>query len=90
MDVFSSARKCNGILGVSITFFDKYDPNQFEIVGRDGDLDLSVTYDFFTPPATEFHEKYRRANNTWRVQNAYFVVGGKAMTSYKRIFVRRK
>ena len=79
-----------GIIGVPITFLDKYNPDQFEVVGRDGDLDLSVTYDFFTPPDEEDREKYRRANITWRVQNAYFVVDGAAKTSYKRLFIRHK
>lgn len=80
----------DGIIGAPITFLDKYNPDQFEVVGRDGDLDLSVTYDFFTPPAEELREKYRRANITWRVQNAYFVVDGVAKTSYKRLFIRHK
>lgn len=79
-----------GILGVPITFLDKYNPNQFEIVGRDGDLDLSVTYYFFTPPNEEVAKKYKKANITWRVQNAYFVIDGKAKTSYKRLFIRLK
>lgn len=79
-----------GVMGVPITFLDKYNPDQFEIVGRDGDLDLSVTYDFFTPPPQELYKKYRKANVTWRVQNAYFVINGEAKTSYKRIFIRRK
>ncbi len=80
----------DGIMGVPITFLDKYNPDQFEIVGRDGDLDLSVTYDFYTPPSKELYDKYRKANNTWRVQNAYLVENGEAKTSYKRLFIRRK
>ena len=80
----------DGVIGVPITFLDKYDPDQFEIVGRDGDLDLSVTYDFFTPPPEEQCKKYRLANKTWRVQNAYFVINGKAVGSYKRLFIRHK
>ena len=79
-----------GVMGVPVTFLDKYNPEQFEIVGRDGDLDSSVTYDFFTPPSDELCKKYKKANITWRVQNAYFVVNGTAKTSYKRIFIRRK
>ena len=80
----------DGIIGVPITFLDKYNPNQFEIVGRDGDLDLSVTYDFFTPPDKEVAKKYKKANKTWRVQNAYFIIDGMAKTSYKRLFIRLK
>ena len=80
----------SGVMGVPITFLDKYNPDEFEIVGRDGDLDLSVTYDFFTPPPEELREKYKYANRTWRVQNAYFVIDGVAQTSYKRLFIRNK
>ena len=29
----SSSAGCNGIMGVPITFLDKYNPEQFEIVG---------------------------------------------------------
>jgi hypothetical protein len=79
-----------GIIGVPITFLDKYNPDQFDVVGRDGDLDLSVTYDFFTPPKDDLRTKYKRANRTWRVQNAYFVINGEAKTSYKRLFIRLK
>lgn len=80
----------DGIMGVPVTFLDKYNPEQFEIVGRDGDLDLAVTYSFFTPPDEVYRKKYREANVTWRVQNAYFVVDGNAKTSYKRLFIRLK
>ena len=80
----------DGVMWVPITFLDKYNPEQFELLWRDGDLDLSVTYDFFTPPSEDLCNKYRRANNTWRVQNAYIVNNGVAKTSYKRLFIRRK
>ena len=29
----SSGAKCNGVMGVPITFLDKYNPDQFEILG---------------------------------------------------------
>ncbi len=79
-----------GVMGVPITFLDRYNPEQFELVGRDGDLDLSVTYDFFTPPDEETGRRYKKANKTWRVQNAYIVIDGVANTVYKRLFIRRK
>ena len=80
----------DGVMGVPITFLDRYNPEQFEVVGRDGDLDLSITYAFFTPPEQGLRDVYKRANRTWRVQNAYFVVNGAAKTSYKRLFIRPK
>lgn len=30
---FLSKRRCSGIMGVPITFLDKYNPEQFEIIG---------------------------------------------------------
>jgi len=79
-----------GVMGVPITFLSKYNPDQFDIVGRDGDLDLAITYDFFTPPSDEDYKKYRQANNTWRVQNVYIVRDGKASTIYKRLFIKNR
>lgn len=79
-----------GVMGVPVTFLDKFNPDQFEIVGRDGDLDLSITYPFFTPPKDSATlQKYKSHNRTWRVQNAY-VIGddGYPRTIYKRLFIR--
>ncbi len=36
----SEGRRCNGIMGVPISFLDKYNPNQFEIVGNEYDLNI--------------------------------------------------
>ena len=79
-----------GIMGVPISFLEKYCPDQFEIVGRDGDLDLAKEYDFFTPPSEELKKKYKSANKTWRVQNVYMVIDGVAYTIYKRLFIKFK
>ena len=35
MHELSSDESCNGVMGVPITFLDKYNPEQFEIVGLD-------------------------------------------------------
>ena len=78
----------DGIMGVPISFLDKYNPDQFKIVGRDGDLDLAKTYTFFTPPSEELANKYKKMNHTWRQQNVYFVINGKLKINYKRIFIK--
>jgi hypothetical protein len=36
----SSRGRCNGIMGVPITFLDKFDPDQFEIVGNEYTLGI--------------------------------------------------
>ena len=33
-----SVHKCNGIMGVPITFLDKYNPDEFEIIGHEHDV----------------------------------------------------
>ena len=40
MQESSSRERCNGIMGVPITFLDKYNPEQFEIVGNEYDLNI--------------------------------------------------
>ncbi|HHT14690.1 MAG TPA: hypothetical protein GXZ86_02315 [Clostridiales bacterium] len=35
MSELSSSGRCNGIMGVPITFLDKYNPDQFVIIGLD-------------------------------------------------------
>ncbi|MDD7593158.1 MAG: adenine-specific methyltransferase EcoRI family protein [Peptoniphilaceae bacterium] len=81
----------DGIMGVPRTFLSRYNPEQFEIVGRDGDLDWAVTTgDFFTPPSLEKQQEYKRGNRTWRVQNSYVLKDGVPKTIFARIFIRPK
>ena len=80
-----------GIMAVPISFLDKHCPEQFEIIGRTGDIDWAKTEcEFFTPPSQEQQKVYKKMNNTWRVQNAYIVVEGKPKTFYDRIFIKYK
>lgn len=81
----------DGIMGVPITFLDKYNPEQFELLGRTGDLEWAENVcDFFNPPAEYLQKIYKKQNKTWRVQNAYYVLDGKAYNVYSRIFIRKK
>lgn len=79
----------DGILAVPISFLDKHCPDQFEIIGRTGDIEwANNSCDFFTPPQQDKQTEYKRINRTWRVQNAYMIVDGKPKTFYDRIFIR--
>ena len=82
----------DGVMGVPDTFLDKYNPNQFEILGRSGDTDWVLNEcGFFTPPTDEKRDLFKRYNKTWRVQNAYLLDGkGLPVIVYSRIFIRRK
>ena len=79
-----------GIMGVPITFMDKYSPDQFVILGRRGDLEWAENEcDFYTPPSPELQAKYKAMNRTWRVQNTYYLdESGVPKVTYGRIFIR--
>ena len=79
----------DGVMGVPRTFLGSYNPEQFEIVGRDGDIEWAEQAgDFFTPPPYEVRQKYRKINQTWRVQNSYVLKYGLPKTIFARIFIR--
>ena len=81
----------DGIMGVPRTFLCRYNPDQFEIIGRDGDIEWAESMgNFFTPPPTDVRAKYKKMNQTWRVQNSYVVQDGEPKTIYARIFIRAK
>ena len=81
-----------GIMGVPITFMDKYNPNQFEIIWRGGDIEWAENEcDFYTPPTSENAERYKKQDRTWRIQNPYFLDKmGNAKVVYQRVFIRKK
>ena len=79
-------------MGVPITFMDKYNPNQFEIIWRGGDIEWAENEcDFYTPPTSENAERYKKQDRTWRIQNPYFLDKmGNAKVVYQRVFIRKK
>ena len=82
-------RDYKGVMAVPISFLDKHCPEQFEIIGRTGDIEWASTCcRFFTPPSKELQNKYKKINKTWRVQNAYMAIDGIPKTFYDRIFIK--
>lgn len=81
-----------GVMGVPISFMDKYCPEQFEIVWRGGDIEWSENEcDFYTPPSKERAEMYKKQDKTWRIQNPYVLdEQGNAVVVYQRILIRKK
>ena len=82
----------DGVMGVPLTFLDKYNPDQFEIIWRSHDIEWATNgCTFFKPPIAEKLEKYKRADRTWRVQIPYITDDNdNAKMTYQRIFIRRK
>lgn len=82
-----------GVMGVPITFMDKFNPEQFELYGRTGNIEWAESKEctFYTPPSIEQQNIYKKQNKTWRVQNGYYVnEDGIAITVYDRLFIRNK
>ena len=82
----------DGIMGVPMTFLDKYCPQQFEIIWKSHDIDWAMNECFFfRPPSKEKLEKYKKADKTWRVQIPYMTDAmDNAKMTYQRIFIRNK
>ena len=79
-----------GVMGVPITFMDKYNPEQFEILGIDGG-DMGVSYGVGIMLSKEEvtarfqeHKGFRRGKLCYRDKN------GKLQMCYRRILIRRK
>lgn len=81
-----------GVMGVPITFLDKYNPEQFEIIWRGGDIEWAENEClFYTPPSKEEADKFKKQDKTWRIQNPYLIDKlGNAKVVYQRIFIRNK
>ena len=81
-----------GVMGVPISFLDKYCPEQFEIIWRSHDIDFVENgCDFFTFPSPERLEKFKKADRTWRVQIPYKVdENDNAIMYYQRIFIKNR
>lgn len=66
MQEFSLRNKCNGIMGVPITFLAIYNPDQFEILwtsdrGGDGEIEhLKKEHDRFDAPVVNGKGLYKR------------------------------
>ena len=77
MEEFLSNGKCNGIMGVPITFLDKYNPEQFEILG----ITLGNTVDY---PMTTLYQEGVQHNRNGETQ------GGGKVNTRAAILVKEK
>lgn len=73
----------DGVMGVPITFFDKYNPKQFEILGiTDRDPNNKYRTKLYAP---EDSPKYNDLN-----RRAALIVNGELKPTYARLLIRRK
>lgn len=84
----------DGIMGVPITFLDKYNPEQFEIIGSSSSTDLCKELGV-KPLGEDWIRRYRAAGGTGHntanmVRIVYNDSKGKPKVAFSRIFIRNK
>lgn len=81
----------DGLMGVPISFMDKYNPDQFEIVGVS---DISDTMEGITELGQEWIDAYRSEGGTGHytahMKSLGFSARGKHKVIYSRIIIRKK
>lgn len=82
----------DGVMGVPITFLDKYNPEQFEIVGMD--LNDSVESLGIGEIGDTWVQLYRKQGGkghiTAKMHSLVYTCNGKAVSLYRRILIRKK
>ncbi len=79
----------DGLMGVPISFLDKYNPNQFEIIG----LGISNSgIEFGVKPYLPEHKKYRKEIQKRGAVDGdlYMIENGKVKVPYARIIIKNK
>lgn len=79
----------DGMMGVPITFMDKYNPDQFEIIGVGiANLGLAMGIQPYKPE----HKKYRKEIQKRGAVDGdlYMMVNGEVTVPYSRIIIKRK
>lgn len=83
-----------GLMGVPITFLDKYNPDQFEILGTSDNGIVDEKYKLTPGLSRSFVDDYYKSGGTGAYKEgnptAGYYDGGLAKMAYKRIFIRHK
>ncbi len=79
------------MMGVPITFLDKYNPEQFEIIGQGRDMDIPTKVGM----KEEFLERYFAEGGTGSMKPGhpdlgYYDINHKCVVPYRRIIIQRK
>lgn len=74
----------DGMMGVPTTFLDKYNPDQFEIIGlAEGDLGKELGL-------TPFDRTLKKLNKSLRDGQLFYMINGYPQKPYSRILIRKK
>ena len=79
----------DGIMGVPITFIDKYNPEQFEIIGlgiSNSGIEVGVR------PYTQEHKRYRKEVQKRGAVDGdlYMIINGEVNVPYARVLIKKK
>ena len=84
----------DGVMGVPVTFLDKYNPDQFEILGTSDNGIIDDEFKTTRGLTKQFVDDYYRAGGTGAYKEgnptAGFYENGVAKMAYKRIFIRHR
>ena len=83
----------DGLMGVPDTFLDKYNPDQFEIVGNAGDTSWARSAGVQAmgeETITRLRGQGNKAHVTANMNSLYLEQDGKVLLPYSRIIIRRK
>ena len=81
----------DGLMGVPITCIEKWNPNQFELIGLSG---IGIVPEGWKGMTEDFIKLYYEQGNTgcYEVGNkiGYFIKDGKAIVPYTRLLIKKK
>ena len=83
----------DGLMGVPDTFLDRYNPDQFEIIGNAGDTNWARSAGVQTMGAetiARLRKQGNKAHVTANMNSLYLDHDGKILLPYSRIIIRRK
>lgn len=83
----------DGLMGVPDTFLDKYNPDQFEIIGNAGDTSWARSAGVQAmgmETITRLRKQGNKAHVTANMNSLYLDQAGKIVLPYSRIIIRRK
>ena len=81
-----------GIMGVPITFLEKYNPNQFEILGLNG---IGLDKEMGIKPISEkwlidYFKQGNKGHYTTKMRNLVLYENGMAKVKFKRVLIKRR
>lgn len=80
---------CTGIMGVPITFLNKYNPKQFEIIGTDLNNSCIGIDNIPQKWLNLYLEQGNKGHYTSSMHSLVYIHNGKAIAPYKRILIKR-